>query len=258
MRRLLSFISLSLFLSSAGSNSTPAPQPRTATVAGHAASFYSGKTVSGSSLGSLSGGDPAAVVAACLKLTGCRGWMAAPEITDKVFFKGPAAEDPALWVDTPPLEDGDELTGLYLLDELMPKVAHPDASGSASASLSASLSASSSASSSASASAATLDAQAASNHWESAEVSGRAHQHYFLRLDYSEVLVDAEKGLYKVEDMLAKERAAKASARYWKDAVLHATAVQKKSDSEISKQRMQLAEEESSNVAEDDETVHRT
>ena len=62
----------------------------------------------------MSGGDPSAVVAACLKLKGCRGWMAAPEITDKVFFKGPAAEDPALLVDTPPLEDGDELTGLYL------------------------------------------------------------------------------------------------------------------------------------------------
>ena len=155
------------------------------------------------------------------------------------------------------MEDEDDLTGLYLLAERMPSSSTPPATTKLSASALPPVVPASPAAAGV-LPATTLDAQTAPNHWGSREVSAGAYKPYFLRLDYSKVLVDAEKGAYNIDDILVRERAAKASARYWKEAVLHATAVQKKADVEIAKQRAQLAEERSTIVEEDDETGERT
>ena len=230
--------------------------------------FFKGKTSAASAqdLAVVKASTPALALAACLRVPKCAGWMAAPSVTDQVFLKGKAEiEAFGGWTDTPALDDNDDGgTGLFVLKPDRCCAGWPQPSTTAAAPTAAtppgddgsgmpsgggmSLEPQSAGVRRATAPAASAPTPSATKPLAHSETGrGGRGDRYFSTLDFKSLLTTAANGTsFDISDIMSQVRVAESSARRYKDAVLHATAVQKRQDIEIAQERSQLAQERSS------------
>lgn len=189
----------------------------------------------------------------CVAIEACVGWVAAPSVSSDVFLKDRSALHVADWSTMPPLEDDDQLTGLYILARRGGLTITSSTGGTVSGEPK-------------DLSLKELPLPSARavhptplNSPDMLKSGGgdATYQLYFSTIDYSSLLDRAESKELHLATILEKERIARREAQRWKQAVLEATSIQKKQDLEIAQERSQLATERSAVVHGNDEAAER-